>query len=116
MTTITTPAYHDISDAWENIPTAPVKDANGNDMTDADGNIIYDYDFINGMSGTFNNAIDKYKGALDDALAAVQSDPSNPQKLANYQAVFANYTALRNLQANVMKSIKDTAMGAIQKF
>ncbi|CAI1905203.1 type III secretion system needle complex protein PrgI [Serratia quinivorans] len=99
MTTITKPEYHDTNTSWENIDTGGG-----------------DYDFINGMSGTFNNAIEKYKGALDAALAAVQSDPSNPQKLANYQAVFANYTALRNLQANVMKSIKDTAMSAIQKF
>ncbi|HDN2512178.1 TPA: type III secretion apparatus needle protein [Providencia rettgeri] len=51
---------------------------------------------------------------LNDALAQAKLDVDNPVYLAEVTSLSANYNMARQLQSNLMKSIKDTAQSIIR--
>jgi len=71
---------------------------------------------IGAISDVFEDQAKKMKGELDDALAKIQSDGSDPKALADYQAKLSEYTLFRNAQSNTTKAIKDIDSATISNF
>lgn len=71
-------------------------------------------DFLGRQADAFETGATKLKDILDDALAKLAIDASNPSLLAAYQAAFSSYTVFRNAQTNTIKGFKDIDMAIIQ--
>ncbi|MFV9997378.1 MAG: type III secretion system needle filament subunit SctF [Arsenophonus endosymbiont of Dermacentor nuttalli] len=53
---------------------------------------------------------------LEKTLSELTRDPSNPVLLARYQSLLSEYTLYRNLQSNVIKTLKDVDNNIISNF
>ncbi|EPC0820126.1 type III secretion system needle filament subunit SctF [Escherichia albertii] len=73
-------------------------------------------DYMTNMSEGFQEGTADMQQALDDALLALQQDPSNPGYLAAYQTALSEYTLFRNAQSNVTKSFRDIDQAIISNF
>ncbi|KPG98629.1 protein MxiH [Pseudomonas sp. RIT-PI-q] len=71
-------------------------------------------DFLGRQAAGFEEGARSLKQALDEALAALKGDASDPEKLALYQTAFSSYTVFRNAQTNTIKGFKDIDMAIIQ--
>lgn len=71
-------------------------------------------DFLGRQAAGFELGAQNLKIALDEALAKLKGDASNPTLLAEYQAAFSSYTVFRNAQTNTIKGFKDIDMPIIQ--
>ena len=63
---------------------------------------------LSGLANTSNVA-------MKDALAALESDPNDPSKLANFQATVNEWSVVMNLVSTVQKTMKDAMSSIIQK-
>ncbi|MCP1117402.1 type III secretion system needle filament subunit SctF [Robbsia andropogonis] len=63
--------------------------------------------YIVDIAKGFNAGVGSLSSDLDAALATLQSDPSSPAALANYQAILSEYTMFRNAQSSAVKAMKD---------
>ena len=72
--------------------------------------------YISNMSLGFEQGTQDLRQSLDDALAVLQNDPSNPANLAAYQSALSEYTLYKNAQSNVVKSFRDIDQGIIANF
>ncbi|MCY0387209.1 type III secretion system needle filament subunit SctF [Robbsia sp. Bb-Pol-6] len=63
--------------------------------------------FIIDIAKGFNTGVGSLGSALDAALAKLQSSPSDPSALANYQALLSEYNMYRNAQSSAVKAMKD---------
>ncbi|HGJ5877219.1 MAG TPA: type III secretion system needle filament subunit SctF [Arsenophonus sp.] len=68
------------------------------------------------QSGLFDAGVAAMNIALTKALGELTKDPSNPVLLAKYQSLLSEYTLYRNLQSNVIKTLKDVDNNIISNF
>jgi type III secretion protein F len=71
-------------------------------------------DFLGRQAERFEEGAKGLQEKLDEALAKLELDASNPKFLAAYQAAFSSYTVFRNAQTNTIKGFKDIDMAIIQ--
>lgn len=69
-------------------------------------------DFLGRQAQGFEDGATGLKTKLDEALAALHEDASDPTLLAAYQAAFSSYNVFRNVATNTIKGFKeiDTAI------
>ncbi len=69
-------------------------------------------DFLGRQAQGFEDGAAGLKTKLDEALAALHADASDPTLLAAYQAAFSSYNVFRNVATNTIKGFKeiDTAI------
>lgn len=67
-------------------------------------------------SASFDKGVQAMNRKLDATLAKLTKDPSNPELLARYQSLLSEYTLYRNLQSNVIKTLKDVDNNIISNF
>ncbi|HDS1817655.1 TPA: EscF/YscF/HrpA family type III secretion system needle major subunit [Pseudomonas putida] len=69
-------------------------------------------DFLGRQAQGFEDGATGLKTKLDEALAALHADASDPTLLAAYQAAFSSYNVFRNVATNTIKGFKeiDTAI------
>lgn len=72
--------------------------------------------FLYDVSAQYSSAVENLLNKLEASQAAVAADPSNPQKLAEHQALFSEYTLFRNALSNIIKSLKDVSQGVVQNY
>lgn len=72
--------------------------------------------FLVQFSGSIETAAVDMMSKFSEAQAAMIADPSDPTKLANFQAYLAEYTQLRTAQSNIVKAYKDIGAGIIQNM
>lgn len=68
------------------------------------------------QSRLFDAGVATMNIALTKALDELTKDPSNPVLLAKYQSLLSEYTLYRNLQSNVIKTLKDVDNNIISNF
>lgn len=71
-------------------------------------------DFIGAQAQSFETGAVGLKKALDEALAALHADASDPTLLAEYQAAFSSYNVFRNAATNTVKGFKEIDSAIIQ--
>jgi type III secretion protein F len=77
-------------------------------------NATFHDDFIGSQADAFEQGAAGLKTALDDALAALHQDASDPTLLAQYQAAFSSYNVFRNAATNTVKGFKEIDSAIIQ--
>lgn len=80
-----------------------------------------DYDMLSDgylikKSQGFDVGVISMNQALEKTLSELTRDPSNPVLLARYQSLLSEYTLYRNLQSNVIKTLKDVDNNIISNF
>ncbi|PTU66869.1 EscF/YscF/HrpA family type III secretion system needle major subunit [Chromobacterium sp. Panama] len=68
------------------------------------------------LSKTFDTGTSTLQKELSKALGKLNSNPSNPQLLADYQSKLSEYNLYRNAQSNTVKVFKDIDAAIIQNF
>ncbi|VVO48693.1 type III secretion system needle filament subunit SctF [Pseudomonas fluorescens] len=71
-------------------------------------------DFLGRQAEAFEVGAAGLKDKLDEALAALALDASDPALLAAYQAAFSSYNIFRNAATNTVKGFKDIDSAIIQ--
>ena len=81
-------------------------------MRDVSNPIDFHDDFLGRQAQSFEDGAAGLKTKLDEALAALHADASDPTLLAAYQAAFSSYNVFRNVATNTIKGFKeiDTAI------
>ncbi|NBB03081.1 EscF/YscF/HrpA family type III secretion system needle major subunit [Pseudomonas monteilii] len=81
-------------------------------MSTVSNPIEFHDDFLGRQAQGFEDGATGLKTKLDEALAALHEDASDPTLLAAYQAAFSSYNVFRNVATNTIKGFKeiDTAM------
>ncbi|CAI3807048.1 Protein PrgI [Pseudomonas sp. MM221] len=64
-------------------------------------------DFLGRQAQNFEDGAAGLKEKLDEALAALAGDASDPSLLAAYQAAFSSYNVFRNAATNTIKGFKE---------
>ncbi|MCH4876727.1 EscF/YscF/HrpA family type III secretion system needle major subunit [Pseudomonas sp. TMW22090] len=64
-------------------------------------------DFLGRQAEGFEAGAVGLKVKLDEALAKLKADPSDPTLLAAYQASFSSYNVFRNAATNTVKGFKE---------
>ena len=72
--------------------------------------------FIEQMSNNFDSGVVSLQQDLTEALSALQSNPSDPKLLAQYQSALSSYTLYRNAQSNVVKAFRDIDQSIIANY
>ena len=72
--------------------------------------------FLDDVSVAFEKGSADMMNELQIAQTALESDPSDPAVLANYQAKLQEYTLFRNAQTSTTKAYKDIGAAIIQNF
>lgn len=72
--------------------------------------------YLDRVSAGFESGAERMITQLNKAEQELQSDPSNPAVLANYQAKLQEYTLFRNAQTSTVKAYKDISAAIIQNF
>lgn len=73
-------------------------------------------DFIIDQHEGFKGKIEQLNADLKKALEELKKDPSDPSKLATYQAVSSSYQIARQAQSSVVKMYKEVANSIISNF
>ena len=63
--------------------------------------------WLNNHSVSFDAGVLDLKDKLNDAFAALQLDPSQPDLLAKYQTALQEYNMYRMMQSNSSKNLAD---------
>ncbi|AYN16989.1 EscF/YscF/HrpA family type III secretion system needle major subunit [Pseudomonas monteilii] len=81
-------------------------------MSTVSNPIEFHDDFLGRQAQGFEDGATGLKTKLDEALAALHEDASDPTLLAAYQAAFSSYNVFRNVATNTIKGFKeiDTAI------
>lgn len=81
-------------------------------MSSVSNPIEFHDDFLGRQAQGFEDGATGLKTKLDEALAALHEDASDPTLLAAYQAAFSSYNVFRNVATNTIKGFKeiDTAI------
>ncbi|MFK0038075.1 EscF/YscF/HrpA family type III secretion system needle major subunit [Pseudomonas monteilii] len=81
-------------------------------MSTVSNPIDFHDDFLGRQAQGFEDGATGLKTKLDEALAALHEDASDPTLLAAYQAAFSSYNVFRNVATNTIKGFKeiDTAI------
>ncbi|UVL76909.1 type III secretion system needle filament subunit SctF [Pseudomonas putida] len=81
-------------------------------MSSVSNPIEFHDDFLGRQAQSFEDGATDLKTKLDEALAALHADASDPTLLAAYQAAFSSYNVFRNVATNTVKGFKeiDTAI------
>ena len=81
-------------------------------MSSVSNPIEFHDDFLGRQAQSFEDGATGLKTKLDEALAALHEDASDPTLLAAYQAAFSSYNVFRNVATNTIKGFKeiDTAI------
>ncbi|MNJ67147.1 hypothetical protein D3C77_632910 [compost metagenome] len=81
-------------------------------MSSVSNPIEFHDDFLGRQAQGFEDGATGLKTKLDEALAALHKDASDPTLLAAYQAAFSSYNVFRNVATNTIKGFKeiDTAI------
>ncbi|MFJ4454753.1 MULTISPECIES: EscF/YscF/HrpA family type III secretion system needle major subunit [unclassified Pseudomonas] len=81
-------------------------------MSGVSNPIEFHDDFLGRQAQGFEDGATDLKTKLDEALAALHKDASDPTLLAAYQAAFSSYNVFRNVATNTIKGFKeiDTAI------
>lgn len=81
-------------------------------MSTVSNPIEFHDDFLGRQAQGFEDGATGLKTKLDEALAALHEDASDPTLLAAYQAAFSSYNVFRNAATNTIKGFKeiDTAI------
>ena len=81
-------------------------------MSSVSNPIEFHDDFLGRQAQGFGDGATGLKTKLDEALAALHEDASDPTLLAAYQAAFSSYNVFRNVATNTIKGFKeiDTAI------
>ncbi|MGE8059048.1 EscF/YscF/HrpA family type III secretion system needle major subunit [Pseudomonas sp. NPDC089547] len=81
-------------------------------MSGVSNPIEFHDDFLGRQAQNFEDGATGLKTKLDEALAALHEDASDPTLLAAYQAAFSSYNVFRNVATNTIKGFKeiDTAI------
>ncbi|WP_027615046.1 EscF/YscF/HrpA family type III secretion system needle major subunit [Pseudomonas sp. LAIL14HWK12:I9] len=81
-------------------------------MSTVSNPIEFHDDFLGRQTQGFEDGATGLKTKLDEALAALHEDASDPTLLAAYQAAFSSYNVFRNVATNTIKGFKeiDTAI------
>ncbi len=73
--------------------------------------------------GTLYDVVQSYKSSLamlqtrvDDALKAIQADPSDPGALADFQAAQADYTTFKQFLSTLITNYRDVNSGIIRNI
>lgn len=77
---------------------------------------VHDNYFLANMSKNFETYASGMMTDLTTAETELEQDPSNPAKLARYQARLQEYTLFRNAQTTTIKVYKDIGAAIIQNF
>lgn len=72
--------------------------------------------FLSKLSLAFDSGSSSMMTELQSALKKLESDPSNPSVLANYQAKLQEYTLFRSAQSSTIKAYSSICKDIIQKF
>lgn len=79
-------------------------------------------EYIIGISDKFNNGVTSLNNSLKEALNNLagnngsDSNTSDPELLAKYQAALSAYTLFCNAQSSSVKAFKDIAAATISNF
>lgn len=85
------------------------------DTRNLDYNMLSDGYLIK-KSQEFDVGVISMNQNLEKTLSELTRDPSNPVLLARYQSLLSEYTLYRNLQSNVIKTLKDVDNNIISNF
>ncbi|VVD85467.1 EscF/YscF/HrpA family type III secretion system needle major subunit [Pandoraea aquatica] len=75
-----------------------------------------DMTYLEELSNRFNGPTDALKERMDEALKAIEKDPTDSAGMAKFQSAMASYTTMRAAQSGVTKSLKDAVQGVISKY
>jgi type III secretion protein F len=67
--------------------------------------------WLNEHSESFDIGVANLKAKLEEALTALQANPSQPKYLAAYQTALSEYNLYRMLQSSSAKALSDMAKG-----
>ncbi len=67
-------------------------------------------------SNQFNAGVDDLKKKLEAAFSELASDPSSPEKLAQYQSALSEYNMYRMLQSNSTKNLSDQSKSVVRNL
>ena len=80
-------------------------------MSTVSNPIEFHDDFLGRQAQGFEDGATGLKTKLDEALAALHEDASDPTLLAAYQAAFSSYNVFRNVATNTIKGFKEIDTG-----
>ncbi|SFN66216.1 type III secretion system major needle protein, YscF/MxiH/PrgI family [Izhakiella capsodis] len=72
--------------------------------------------YLGDVSANFETGAVTMMGNLKSALTDMENDPSDPTKLAKYQACLQEYTLFRNAQSSTIKAYSSIGATIIQNF
>lgn len=70
--------------------------------------------YLTELSMDFDSGSAALQTQLTNALSDLEANPSDPQKLATYQAKLSEYTLYRSAQSTTVKAYKDVAANILQ--
>jgi len=72
--------------------------------------------YLNQLSHGFDTGVNDLNDQLAKALTDLQTNPSDPQKLAAYQGALSEYNLYRNAQTSSVKAMKDIDSSIVSNF
>ena len=72
--------------------------------------------YLNGISDGFNDGVKQLNEQLQNALDTLETNPSDPKYLADYQALMSEYNLYRNAQSSSVKAMKDIDSAIVSNF
>jgi len=72
--------------------------------------------YLTDLGQGFDNGVGELNSELSTALSTLQTSPSDPTYLAQYQEIMSDYNLYRNAQTSSVKAMKDIDSSIVGNF
>lgn len=76
----------------------------------------YDVDSLSQLAEKYDQVFAAFQADIDDAIAAVEAEPSNPAALARLQAALGDYSTAKSLVSTLIQTYRNIDQSIIRNM